>query len=250
MDSAHSCSLHFQKVISTPNNTPQLQHFMAIPMACSPGCWEKLYGIQVGRGDSLEKITHLLEARAHLGGEPPSPANTTCMGRNLSRPHQLHSLQQGFGDTEMCGQQEGLRFALWLPTEAFWHLTEDLGTGKHSTGGKQGAVESATPPSLFPLSSGSNPLPPIPNGAAPQQAQLSSRMIWLFRALTCSHSDDPKKMLAGDVTDLSKSLFLLWHFLLSILRWESHRSGPHSPALEPSSKSSQLLLLKTLSPKG
>lgn len=42
MDSAHSCSLHFWNVISTPNNTPQLQHFMAIPMACSPGCWEKL----------------------------------------------------------------------------------------------------------------------------------------------------------------------------------------------------------------
>ncbi|XP_072786421.1 uncharacterized protein [Taeniopygia guttata] len=72
-----------------------------------------------------------------------------------------------------------------------------------------------------------------PNGAAPQQAQLSSRMTQLFQALTCSRSADPKKMLAEDVTDLSKSLFILQHFLFSILRQESHRSGPHSPALEP-----------------
>lgn len=93
-------------------------------------------------------------------------------------------------------------------------------------------VEPATP-SLFPPSSGSHPLPPIPNGAARQKAQLSSRMTRLFRALTCSCRADPKKMLAGDVTDLSKSLFILQHFLLSILRQESQRSGPHSPALEP-----------------
>lgn len=66
---------------------------------------------------------------------------------------------------------------------------------------------------------------------------------------------DSKKMLAADVTELSESLFILWHFLLSILRQESHRSGlhvppqsPSKPELVPSSRSSQLLLLKTLSP--
>lgn len=99
---------------------------------------EAQFGIQVGRGDSLEKITHLVKARAHLGAEPPSPPNTTCMGRNLSRPHQLHSLQQGFGDTETCGEQEGLRFVLWFPTEAFWHLTEDLGDRQAQHRGKAG----------------------------------------------------------------------------------------------------------------
>lgn len=200
---------------------------------------------------------HILGQVETLRAESPSPPNTTCVLRNPSRPHQLHSLQQEFGDTKMCGEQEGLRFTLWLPIEAFWPHKE-LGDRQAQHSWKAGCCGSLWsqqrhqllffPPATLCL--------PSQMELPPQQAQLSSRMTRLFQALTCSCRADPKKMLAEDVTDLSKSPFILQHFLLCVLRQESHRSGPHSPALElqqaevsACSKSSQLLLLKTVSPK-
>lgn len=84
---------------------------------------------------------HILGQVETSRAESPSPPNTTCVLRNPSRPHQLHSLQQEFGDTKMCGEQEGLRFTLWLPIEAFWPCKE-LGDKQAQHRGKAGCCGS------------------------------------------------------------------------------------------------------------
>lgn len=67
MDLGCSCSLHFQNVISTPTNTPSFSISWPSLWLAPQDAGSLESGIQEGRGDSLEKMAHLLEARAHLG---------------------------------------------------------------------------------------------------------------------------------------------------------------------------------------
>lgn len=64
----HAVFLYISRMSSQPPPAPPAPAFHGHPHGLFPRMLEGAqFGIQKGRGDSLEKVTHLLEARAHLG---------------------------------------------------------------------------------------------------------------------------------------------------------------------------------------
>lgn len=112
---------------SQPPPTPPASAFHGHPHGLLPrmlGVWNlefrRVEGTAWRRWLTFWRPGHILGQVETSRAESPSPPNTTCVVKNPSRPHQLHSLQLEFGDTKICREQERLRFSLWFPREEFW----------------------------------------------------------------------------------------------------------------------------------
>lgn len=115
----HAVVLYISRMSSQPPPTPPAPVFNGHPHSLFPRMLGGAqFGMQEVEGTAWRRPLCNSQVQTSRA-EPPSPPHCTCMARNLGAPHQLHSLQQGLGDTEMRGEQEGLRFALWFPVEAF-----------------------------------------------------------------------------------------------------------------------------------